>query len=41
VQLAVLVDVERGEDGGLGAAVDVDGQRGLRRQQRAAELLRE
>ena len=41
VQLAVLVEVERGEDGGLGAAVDVDGQRRFRREQRAAELLRE
>ena len=41
VQLAVLVEVERGEDGGLGAAVDVDGQRGVRREQGAAELLRE
>ena len=41
VQLAVLVDVERRQDGGLGTAVDVDGQRRLRREQRAAELLRE
>jgi hypothetical protein len=32
MQLAVLVDVERGEDGGFGAAVDVDGERGLRRE---------
>ena len=41
VQLAGLVEVERGEHGGLGAAVDVDGQRGLGREQRAAQLLRE
>ena len=41
VRLAVLVEVERGQDGGLGPAVDVDGQRGLRREQCAAELLRE
>ena len=41
MRLAVLVEVERGEDGGLGAAVDVDGQRGVGREQRAAELLRE
>ena len=41
VELAALVEVERGEDGGLGAAVDVDGQRRFRREQGAAELLRE
>ena len=41
VELTVLVEVERGEDGGLGAAVDVDGQRGVRREQGAAQLLRE
>ena len=41
MRLAALVEVERGEDGGLGAAVDVDGQRGVGREQRAAELLRE
>jgi len=37
-RVGAAVDVERG---GLGTAVDVDGQRGLRREQGAAELLRE
>ena len=41
LQLARRVEVERGEHGGLGAAVDVDRQRGLGRQQRAAQLLGE
>ena len=41
MRFAVLVEVERGEDGGLGAAVDVDGQRGIGREKCAAELLRE
>ena len=39
MRLARGVDVQRGEDRGLGAAVDVDRQRGLGRQQRAAQLL--
>ena len=41
MRLALLVEVERGENGGLGTAVDVDGQRGVGREQRAAQLLRE
>ena len=39
MQLARRVEVERGEDGRLGAAVDVDRQGRLGRQQRAAQLL--
>ena len=37
MELARLVEVQRGEDGGLSAAVDVDRQRGLGRQQRASQ----
>ena len=41
VQLAGGVEVERRQHRGLGAAVDVDRQRGLGREQRAAQLLGE
>ena len=41
VQLARGIEVERSEDRGLGAAVDVDRERSLGRQQRAAQLLGE
>ena len=41
VQLTGGVDVERGEDRGLGAAVDVDRERDLGREQGAPQLLGE
>ena len=39
MEVARGVEIQRSEDRGLGAAVDVDRQRGLGRQQRAAQVL--